>query len=175
MNQPGAPMGERSALHSADEAWSNSTSGVESDSTAARQMPPDPSPPLVAATGVAVVAGLLVAMVPGANGPGSGGLILWPLFGAVNQLLAGLAFMVVAFFLKKNERPLFFMVPPAILMLIMPAWAMIWRMFNGTSGWLATGNYLLLTFGFVILLLQALMVWEGVRMLKRAAPKSEST
>ena len=126
------------------------------------------------ATGVAVVAGLLVAMVPGANGPGSGGLILWPLFGAVNQLLAGLAFMVVAFFLKKNERPVFFMVPPAVLMLVMPAWAMTWRMFNGTSGWLATGNYLLLTFGSVILVLQALMVWEGVRIMRKVTPKSES-
>ena len=42
-----------------------------------------------AATALALVLGGAVALMPGPNGPGSGGLILWPLFGAVNQLLAG--------------------------------------------------------------------------------------
>jgi carbon starvation protein len=119
------------------------------------------------ATGVAVVAGLLIALTPGANGPGSGGLILWPLFGAINQLLAGLAFMVLAFYLKKTGRPLFFMVGPAFLMLILPAWAMLWNMFNAESGWLMGGNTLLLGFGVFILTLQAIMVWEGWKLLRR--------
>lgn len=127
------------------------------------------------ATTVAVVAGLLIAMVPGAKGPGSGGLILWPLFGAVNQLLAGLAFMVVAFFLKKTGRPLFFLVPPAILMLIMPAWAMTWRMFNSSNGWLSQGNYLLLGFGILIMVLQAVMVFEGWKVLKKFQGSNEPT
>lgn len=118
------------------------------------------------ATGVAVVAGLLIALTPGAKGPGSGGLILWPLFGAINQLLAGLAFLVVAFFLKKTNRPVFFLVPPAILMLIMPAWAMTWRMFNPSTGWLAKENYLLLGFGCFIMFLQAVMVWEGWKLIR---------
>jgi len=52
------------------------------------------------ATTVAVVTGGIVAMIPGPRGvPGTGGLLLWPLFGATNQLLAGLAFMVIAFYL----------------------------------------------------------------------------
>ena len=118
------------------------------------------------ATGVAVTAGLLVALTPGANGPGSGGLILWPLFGAVNQLLAGLAFLVIAFYLKKQNRPVFFMVPPAIMMLIMPAWAMLWHMFNQTEGWLVSGDYLLFGFGGMILVLQGMMVWEGMKVLR---------
>lgn len=118
------------------------------------------------ATGVAVMAGLLVALTPGANGPGSGGLILWPLFGAVNQLLAGLAFLVIAFYLKKQNRPVFFMVPPAIMMLIMPAWAMLWHMFNQTEGWLVSGDYLLFGFGGMILVLQGMMVWEGMKVLR---------
>lgn len=119
------------------------------------------------ATGVAVAAGLLVALTPGANGPGSGGLILWPLFGAINQLLAGLAFLVIAFYLRRQKRPIFFMLPPAVLMLVMPAWAMVWHMFNEESGWLPTKNFLLFGFGCMILILQAMMVWEGVKVLQK--------
>ena len=114
-----------------------------------------------AATGIAVVAGLSVALIPGAKGPGSGGLILWPLFGSINQLLAGLAFMVLAFYLRSNNRPLFFVIPPTLLMLVMPAWAMAWRMFNSTSGWLMKGQYLLFGFGVMITVLQLVMVYEG--------------
>lgn len=120
-----------------------------------------------AATGVAVIAGLVIALTPGASGPGSGGLILWPLFGAVNQLLAGLAFLVVAFYLKKTNRPLFFLVPPAVIMLVMPAWAMSWHLFNSTSGWFYQKNYLLFGFGVLIILLQVLMVWEGIKLVRK--------
>ena len=50
-----------------------------------------------------VIATAMAAIPPGgaewnwANA-GKGGLILWPLFGATNQLLAGLSFMVIAFY-----------------------------------------------------------------------------
>lgn len=125
------------------------------------------------ATGIAVGAGLLIAMTPGANGPGSGGLILWPLFGAVNQLLAGLAFLVVAFYLKNQKRPIFFLVPPAVLMLIMPAWAMLWHMFNSSNGWLGTSQYLLFGFGCLILLLQGMMVWEGMKVIRNVETAPE--
>ena len=44
------------------------------------------------ATAVAVILGGVIAMQPNADGlRGNGGLMLWPLFGATNQLLAGLA------------------------------------------------------------------------------------
>ena len=119
------------------------------------------------ATSVAAIAGLGVALIPGALGPGSGGLVLWPLFGAINQLLAGLAFLVIAFYLKRNRKPTWFLVPPTVLMLILPAWAMLWRMFNSTSGWWLKGNVLLLGFGFLILALQAVMVGEGWKVLNR--------
>ena len=39
------------------------------------------------ATSFAVIAALCIALVPGPGGPGTGGLLLWPLFGATNQLL----------------------------------------------------------------------------------------
>src|SRR5690606_26172296 len=47
-----------------------------------------------------IVAGIIAALpLPGAewswSTAGKGGLILWPLFGATNQLLGGLAFLVI--------------------------------------------------------------------------------
>ncbi|MDA1052515.1 MAG: carbon starvation protein A [Planctomycetota bacterium] len=120
------------------------------------------------ATGLAVGLGGLLAMLPGPAGPGTGGLILWPLFGAVNQLLAGMAFMVTVFYLWRRSKPVLFALLPMLLMLIMPAWAMLWQMFNAESGWLPKGNYLLLAFGAVIMLLQIWMVIEAFSMFPRA-------
>lgn len=116
------------------------------------------------ATGFAVFCGGAIALVPGPNGPGSGGLILWPLFGAINQLLAGLAFMVVAFYLIRHDKPIWFMVVPGILMLIMPAWAMVYQI----VGWMGDGNYLLVAIGVAVEGLQAWMIFEGILMWRRA-------
>ena len=115
-----------------------------------------------AATGLAVGLAALVAMVPApGKGPGSGGLILWPLFGATNQLLAGLAFMVTAFSLWRRKKPVIFVVVPMIVMLIMPAWAMLWNIFHD-GGWYDKGDYLLLSFGAATLLVQIWMMIEGI-------------
>lgn len=130
-----------------------------------------------AATGVAVVLAGIVAMMP-ANAsapagsllasPGSGGLILWPLFGATNQLLAGLAFMVTVFYLWRRGKPVWFAAAPMVLMLIMPAWAMLWNMFNPDSGWLENEKYGLFSVGVLILALQAWMVIEALLLMPRA-------
>jgi carbon starvation protein len=120
------------------------------------------------ATGLAVVCGLCVALMPGPSGkPGTGGLILWPLFGATNQLLAGLALMVTFFYLWRRGKQVLPVAIPMIVMLIMPAWAMLWQMFNPNSGWLQTQNYLLLGFGVVIMSMQIWMVIEGLIVWKR--------
>lgn len=116
------------------------------------------------ATAVAVCTAGAVALVPGPSGPGSGGLILWPLFGAINQLLAGLAFLVVAFYLVRHKRPVWFLALPLALMVVMPAWAMLTNIVH----WYGT-NWLLFGFGIGIELLQAWMLveaalmWRGVR------------
>lgn len=119
------------------------------------------------ATGVALFVGGVVALMPGPKGPGSGGLILWPLFGATNQLLAGLAFMVIVFYLLRRNQPIWFAVLPMIVMLIMPAWAMLWQMFN-PDGWWAQKNYLLFGFGVAVEALQVWMVVEGLLTWKNA-------
>ena len=120
------------------------------------------------ATALALFLGGVVALMPGPNGPGSGGLILWPLFGAVNQLLAGLAFMVTVFYLLRRNLPVWFAVIPMVVMLIMPAWAMLWQMFNPDTGWLFTGKYLLFAFGLAVEAVQVWMIVEGLITLRTA-------
>ena len=123
-----------------------------------------------AATGLAVALGAAMAMVPGPKGVGTGGLILWPLFGATNQLLAGLAFMVIVFYLWRRNLPIWFAAVPMVVMLVMPAWALSWQLFNGNSGWLAAEqkNYLLGLIGIGNLGLQIWMMVEGLLLWRRS-------
>ena len=110
-----------------------------------------------------VIAGAIAAMpAPGAayatENLGKGGLILWPLFGATNQLLAGLAFLVILFWMWRRNLPIWFVAVPAVFMLILPAIAMVSQVFIGDAAWL-TGenpNYLLAATGLTTL---ALEVW----------------
>jgi len=122
------------------------------------------------ATGFAVILGGAMAMVPGPKGIGSGGLLLWPLFGATNQLLAGLAFMVIVFYLWRRNKPIWFAAIPMAIMLVMPAWALTWQLFNGETGWLASENqnYLLGSIGVGTLCLQVWMIVEGLLLLPRS-------
>jgi carbon starvation protein len=127
------------------------------------------------ATLLAVSLALVLAMMRGpanADGTvrphGTGGLNLWPLFGATNQLLAGLAFLVIVFYLYRRNKPIWFALVPMIVMIIMPIWALGWQMFNAQSGWWQQRNYLLFSVGGAALLLQLWMVAEAIAAWPRA-------
>ena len=94
--------------------------------------------------------------------------MLWPLFGATNQLLAGLAFLVTMFYLWRRGKPVYFAAIPAVLMLILPAWAMLWNLFNPADGFVKTERHLLTAFAVVILLLQVWIVFEAMLILPKA-------
>lgn len=98
---------------------------------------------------------------------GKGGLILWPLFGATNQLLAGLAFLVISFFLWRRGMPVWFIVLPMCFMLIVPAWAMLTDLPNWIGAehpnWVAIfvgSATLILEFWMVV---EALILWPKVK------------
>ena len=100
---------------------------------------------------------------------GKGGLILWPLFGATNQLLAGLAFLVISFWLWRRRLPVFFVALPMVFMLIVPAWALVIQLegfFGSASG--AEPNWLLVSIALATLALEAWMVIEAVLLWPRA-------
>ncbi len=56
---------------------------------------------------------------------GTGGLILWPVFGATNQLLAGLALLVLTVWLVRRGRPPWVTALPMVFMLAMTGWAIV--------------------------------------------------
>lgn len=118
------------------------------------------------------IAAIVAALPPPgqtwATGMGKGGLSLWPLFGATNQLLAGLAFMVIVFYLARRKLPTWFIIAPAIMMLGVPLWAMLYQLglFNG-GGWFQKGEWHLVVFGVVIIVLQVWMVAEGLKLWPR--------
>jgi carbon starvation protein len=101
---------------------------------------------------------------------GKGGLILWPLFGATNQLLAGLAFLVVVFYLWRRGKPVWFVVLPMLFMLLMPIWAMLWQCFVGSANapsWWSQGKGLLVAIGVATVALEIWMIVEAARLFPR--------
>lgn len=123
------------------------------------------------ATIFAITLAGLIAGMPAAGADysvenlGKGGLVLWPLFGATNQLLGGLAFLVILFWMWRRNMPIWFVAIPAVFMLILPAVAMVSQLFMGDAAWL-TGknpNYLLATIGIVTLALEAWILVEAAK------------
>ncbi len=88
---------------------------------------------------------------------GTGGLILWPLFGATNQLLAGLSLIVIAFYLLRRGLPTWLAVVPMLFMLVMPAWALVLDI----RRWHAGGSLGLAAVAAGMLALEAWMVVEA--------------
>ena len=120
-----------------------------------------------------VIAGFIAAMPAsgeqwGWANAGQGGLLLWPMFGATNQLLGGLAFLVIGFWLWRRNLPVWFIVPPMLFMLVMPAWALAWQMFVGNAGgaaaWVraASPNYALIVIALATLALEGWMIVEAI-------------
>jgi len=70
---------------------------------------------------VILLAASLTFLKPGAKGA----LILWPLFGALNQLLATLGLGVATIYLHKKGKNFYITLIPMLFMLIMTVWAMV--------------------------------------------------
>ena len=118
------------------------------------------------ATFIAVFTALLLAFSSG--GSGKGALALWPLFGAVNQLLGGLALLVITVWLaRKGIRTLFTSIP-MVFMIAMTGWAMKINLVNFFTG----EKWLLFSIGCIISLLQVWMVVEGIIVLARLKRKA---
>ena len=114
------------------------------------------------------------ALALGVNAPGkaagTGGLILWPLFGATNQLLACLALLVITIWLKRTGRPIQYTLTPMIFMMIITAWAMTIQLKNFAT---TTGQLHLLIIGATIFLLQIWIIIESAIILLNAPPLTE--
>ncbi len=109
------------------------------------------------ATFIAVGSALVLAFITGASGKGA--LTLWPLFGAVNQALAGLALIVTTLYLQRSGG-LKWLVSglPALFMSCMTIWALV---LNQTK-FLGSHNVLLEVINMLILVIAVWNLVEGV-------------
>ncbi|WP_417900337.1 carbon starvation protein A [Bacillus haimaensis] len=105
------------------------------------------------ATSVAVVSSAALVLLPkGPNGFGSGGYLLWPLFGTSNQLLAGISLLLISIWLKRQGRNFFFTFVPMVFIFVMTLWAMIKQVVFQWSGLgEPDANMLLFILGGIIL------------------------
>jgi len=111
----------------------------------------------VATAIVVFVAMILTFLQPGAQGA----LLLWPLFGALNQLVGALALIVVVLYLvMKKINPLYALVP-MIFLLIMT----IWAMFDNLFSFYKDKNYTLVILSVLIIILTFWLLYGGVRIL----------
>lgn len=113
-----------------------------------------------AATAFAVGTALVLAL---AKPDGKGALALWPLFGASNQLLAGLSLMVVTAYLYKKGKPVIFTGLPMIFMVVMTGWAMTLNI----ASFYKSGNCLLVAINGIIMVFVVWMVVEVVNMVRK--------
>jgi len=117
------------------------------------------------ATFIAVFSAYLLAFRKGAN-------VIWPLFGATNQLLAGLALLAVTAYLARQKRPLYYTGIPMIFMVIMTTWGMIGNLFNYAS----KGDWLLTIIDAIVIVLEIWLIaeaWAVIRRLKSQQISSE--
>jgi carbon starvation protein len=76
------------------------------------------------ATSFAVLTAAGLAFATGADGKGA--MVLWPLFGSANQLLAALALLLVTLYLKRKGGLKFIVTAvPCLIMLVITNWAMV--------------------------------------------------
>jgi len=119
-----------------------------------------------AASAIAVVSAGALAFVAGANGTGA--LILWPMFGAVNQLLAALALLVVTVYLKRRTAWGWLLtLLPCLFMLLLTIWAMVVNEMNFLSAPAAKRSWTLIVINGATLLLAAGLIVEAFRVLLR--------
>ena len=81
---------------------------------------------------------------------------VWPVFGATNQLLAGLALLVVYVWLKRQGKNALFVAVPMVFMLAMTLWALGQLIYQ--SGFTAIG-----IIAVFLLVLALVLVAEAVK------------
>jgi carbon starvation protein len=118
----------------------------------------------VVATLVAV--GCCLALAFGAGGPtGNGGNIIWPLFGATNQILASLTLLVISIFLIKLGRPAQYTLIPMALVMIIASWGCAVQLtrFYDNEQWLLVVLSIAVLIASILVILEAISVISNIK------------
>ena len=98
--------------------------------------------------GTLVALGCCLALAFGAGADGTGGMVIWPLFGTTNQLLAGLTLSIISVILIRQGRSAWFTAVPLAFLLSMSVYALLVQL----GQFYRQENWLLLVMDIVILI-----------------------
>ncbi|MTI51277.1 MAG: carbon starvation protein A [Alcanivorax sp.] len=110
------------------------------------------------------VASCLILAFGAGGADGSGGLLIWPLFGTTNQLLAGLTLLVITVMLVRRGRPTLYTLGPLVFLLVMTLAALLMQL----RDFFEKENWFLLGLDLVVLVAAVLVTLECVAALRRA-------
>ncbi|MBT7609216.1 MAG: carbon starvation protein A [Bacteriovoracaceae bacterium] len=110
---------------------------------------------------IAVISAFLLMLT---SDGGKGGLHLWPLFGATNQMLAGLTLILISVFLIQKRRNFWPYLLPAIFVIIITAIALSINI----QIYVEKRNWFLTTLGVTLFLAQVWIIAESVIAIRKA-------
>ena len=117
------------------------------------------------ATLITLVTGFGLAF--SAGGDGRGGMIIWPLFGTTNQLLAALTLSILAIILLRMKRPVWPVIIPLVFVFFVSMYAAIIQL--GT--FIADGQWLLVVIDVIILIAAVWVVLAAISSMVRTRNK----
>ena len=95
---------------------------------------------------------------------GSGGMLIWPLFGTTNQLMAGLTLSIVVIILTQLRRPTWPVLIPLVFVTAMSLWAAVLQL---RTLW-GAGNWLLLVLDVIIICCAIWVIVEAFTAISKA-------
>ena len=115
------------------------------------------------------VSSLFILVFAAVLGGTEGYKVIWPVFGASNQLVAALALIVVSSYLVGIKRPKKFTVYPAIFMLLTTLGALIYQGYN----FFKSKSFLLGCISVILIILAVIIVYEARAILFSRQTKRE--
>jgi carbon starvation protein len=105
--------------------------------------------------------------------PGDGGMLIWPVFGATNQILASMTLMVISIYLIKLGRPVRYILMPMMFILLLALWASGWYVIEHYS----TGNWVLVVIEVTVMVISIVIMleaWSVISKLRGGEAKDEA-
>jgi len=104
---------------------------------------------------------VLITLKDSAGNPMPAWKLIWPVFGATNQLLAGLVLLIGVLWLKKNGKKTFFIIIPMVFMNVLTVLALLFLLKHYKFS--AVG-----IIAAILLLLAVVLIFEACKVFKKA-------